>query len=121
EQLNESFVEGRLTREPELLYTKNGHSLCSFDIAVNKSFKIGEEWRNTVNYFSVKAWNKLADTCSKYLKKGSLVRIHGNLKQETWENKEGRKRSKVLVEAKKVNFLNSKQEKKEEVEAVPVF
>lgn len=112
--LNLSLIEGRLTRDPELFYTKNGNSVCKFDIAVNSIFKNKDKNVNEVSFITVNTWNKVADACAQYLKKGSKVRIKGSLKQDTWTTKEGEKRKKIHIEASSVDFLYSPKKKQEE-------
>ena len=118
--LNLSLVEGRLTRDPELLYTKNGIALCKFDIAVNFYYKSGEKLIEEVSYITVDTWSKVAESCGKYLKKGNLIRVKGRLKQNSWEDKEGHKKSKITVEAAGVDFLSyPTREKDKQKETVP--
>ena len=107
-QLNLTLMEGRLTRNPELLQTSGG-SVCKFDIAVNNSVKYGNEVKNTVDFFSITAWNRLGEICSKYLKKGAKVRIRGRLKHDSWTSKDGRKMSNVHIDAASVEFMGSKK------------
>ncbi len=103
--LNLSLIEGRLTKDPELLYTKNGNAICKFDIAVNSNLKRGGEVINQVSFIAVNTWNKVAECCVKYLKKGSLIRANGRLKQTTWANKDGKKMNKTFIEAASIEFL----------------
>ena len=110
--LNLTIVEGNLTRDPELLYTKNGNSLCKFDIAVNFTYKQNDTEHKEVSYITVTVWHKLAEACAKYLKKGSLIRVKGRLKQEVWATKEGTKKQKILILAETIDFLGSKSRKK---------
>lgn len=107
-QLNLTLMEGRLTRNPEFLQTSGG-GVCKFDIAVNNSIKSGNEIKNVVDFFSITAWNKLGEICSKYLKKGSKVRIRGRLKHDSWISKDGRKMSNVHIDAASVEFIGSKK------------
>jgi single-strand DNA-binding protein len=115
--LNLSLIEGRLTRDPELLYTKNGNALCKFDLAVNHTFKSGEKLIEEVSYIAVDTWNKVAESCAKYLKKGNLIRVKGRLKQSSWQDKQGQKRNKISIEAAGIDFLSSpkKEKQKEQV------
>lgn len=112
--LNLSLVEGRLTRDPDLFYTKNGNGICKFDIAVNSSIKKGEKYENEVSYISVNTWNKIADACAQYLKKGTKVRVRGKIKQDLWTAKNGEKRKKFYIEAAAVDFLSSPKKKEEQ-------
>ncbi|HOJ62794.1 MAG TPA: single-stranded DNA-binding protein [Spirochaetota bacterium] len=110
--LNQVILEGNLTREPELLYTKNGSSVCKFDVAVNFKFKKEETEYNEVSYVSVTTWNHIAEACAKCLKKGSRVRLTGRLKQEIWTDKEGNKKQKLTVYADDVFFVRTTFTKK---------
>lgn len=121
--LNISLIEGRLTDEPELRYTKNGKSLCKFSLAVNSKLKIENESIEHVSYFSVNSWNTLADVCARYLKKGSKVRVKGRLRQNRWISGDGSKRERVYIEASGVDFLQTKTkaENSEPLLATAVF
>ena len=113
--LNLSLIEGRLTRDPDLFYTKNGNGICKFDIAVNSIFKNKDKSVSEVSFITVNTWNKVADACAQYLKKGAKVRIKGRLKQDSWTTKEGEKRKKTYIEASSVDFLGSPKKNEEEV------
>lgn len=112
-ELNLSIVEGHLTRDPELFFTKNGNSICKFDIAVNFKFKGGEKEYKEVSYISVNTWSKIAEACSKFLKKGSKVRVRGRLKQDNWTTKDGQRRQKLHIEASVVEFLRTNKKNQE--------
>lgn len=114
--LNLSLVEGNLTRDPELFYTKNGVAVCKFSVAVNYNYKSNDREINEVSFISVDAWNKVADVCVKYLKKGSKVRVKGRLKQDTWVSANGDKKSKLFIKAASVDFLGSPRSKTEEAQ-----
>ena len=111
--LNLSLIEGRLTRNPELYYTKNGIALCKLTLAVNSRYKSGDKFVDNVSYISVDSWNKVAENCSKYLKKGNLVRVKGRLKQSSYMSKDGQKKNKTSIEAAGVDFLSYPVRKKE--------
>ena len=56
-------------------------------------------------------WDRQAETCCQYLKKGRAVHVEGFLKMDTWEDKNtGEKRSKVKVQADRVQFLDRKDD-----------
>ena len=106
ENLNLALVEGNLVRDPEYHQTKKGMPLCKFDIATNDDFLANGEKVSNVYYIGVTTWNKTADACSKYLKKGKRVRVSGKLHQDRWQDKEGKSRQKLYINASKVNFLS---------------
>jgi single-strand DNA-binding protein len=105
---NKVILMGNLTRDPELRHTASGSPVCSFGIAINKKFKQGEEQKEEVCFVDISVWGSNGENCAKYLKKGSLCMLDGELKFETWEA-EGGKRSKLSVTARSVQFLGSKE------------
>ena len=109
--LNVVALAGRLTRNPELRRLPDGNPIVTFSIAVN-------DWNNTKkeevpNFFDIKVWGNRAESCSQYLSKGSQVLVEGKLKQERWKTEGGDSRSKVVVNAKTVQFLNKKKEQQD--------
>jgi single-strand DNA-binding protein len=102
--LNSILLEGNLVRDPELSYTPKGTPVCTFSVATHRYFKQEEEYQEETSYFDVTVWNRLAEVCGQYLTKGRGVRVVGRLKQDRWENGEGKTRSKVHVIAEHVEF-----------------
>ena len=102
--LNSILLEGNLVADPELRYTPKGAAVCSFRVACNRFYKQEEELQKEVSYFDVTAWNRQAEVCNEYLTKGRGVRVVGRLKQDRWEDAEGKTRSKVHVVAEHVEF-----------------
>jgi single-strand DNA-binding protein len=93
-------IVGNLTSDPELKTTKTGSSVLKVGVAVNRRWKNKQdEWEETVSYFDVNAWGELADNVAASLSKGSRVIVSGRLEQQSWENKEGQKQSKVVLVA----------------------
>jgi len=93
-------VVGNLTAEPEIKTTKTGSSVLKVGVAVNRRWKNKqEEWEEEVSFFDVNAWGELADNVAASLTKGSRVIVSGRLEQQSWENKEGQKQSKVVLVA----------------------
>ena len=99
---------GNLTRDPELRQTPNGQSVCSFSLALNRSYKTGDgEWQEATDYVDIVAWAGLAERVAQYLTKGRKCLVSGRLQSRSWEQ-EGNKRSKVEVVANDVTFLDSR-------------
>jgi single-strand DNA-binding protein len=93
-------VVGNLTAEPEIKTTKTGSSVLKVGVAVNRRWKNKQdEWEEEVSFFDVNAWGELADNVAQSLSKGSRVIVSGRLEQQSWENKEGQKQSKVVLVA----------------------
>lgn len=104
--LNKVFLIGRLTRDPELRYTAGGTAVADLNLAVSQRFttKTGEQKDNVV-FVKVTVWAKQAEACGEYLFKGSSLFIEGRLQLDTWESKEGQRRSLLRVVAQRVQFL----------------
>lgn len=113
---NMAIIEGRLTRDPEVLYTQKGTALCKFSIANNSSFYKDDELQEEVNFIEITTWSKLAEQCGEYLKKGRRVIVNGRIKQNKWEDNEGNSHSRLVVVGNQVHFLDSKKELEEKME-----
>lgn len=104
--INQVILMGNLTRDPELRTTPNGQSVCSFSLAVNRSWQGSDgTQQDAVDYFDITAWGKLGELVNQYLKKGRKCLVQGRLSQRSWEQ-DGQKRSKVEVVASDVTFLD---------------
>jgi single-strand DNA-binding protein len=101
---------GNLTRDPELRQTPNGQNVCSFSIALNRSYRDSNgEWQEATDYVDIVAWGPLGERVAQYLSKGRRVLVQGRLQSRSWEQ-EGQKRSKVEVLANDVTFLDGRGE-----------
>ena len=98
---NVCSLVGRLTRDPELSYIGEGTALCKFSIANNDKHK----GKDNVSYFDITSFGKGAEIHKQYLRKGTQVSIVGKLRQNSFENKEGKKVSKIEIIASDVMFL----------------
>lgn len=102
---NQVTLMGNLTRDPELRQIPNGQSVCSFALAVNRSYKGTDgNWVEVADYFDIVAWGPLGERVSQYLTKGRPCLVSGRLQSSRWEQ-DGQKRSKVEVNANDVTFL----------------
>ncbi len=107
---NKIILIGNLTRDPEMRYTPQGTSVCSFDLAVSRKYKQADDMKEEVMFIKIAVFGKQADTCGQYLNKGSNVLVEGRLQQSRWETEDGQKRSRHEVVAQSVRFLSRKQE-----------
>ena len=117
--LNKVFLIGRLTRDPEIRFLPSGSQVTSFTIAVNRAYRVNNEWREETYFFDIEAFGFLAERLGKQLNKGTQVLIEGQLRQDRWETAGGDKRTKVKIVADKVNILSGKAERTEKKEEEP--
>ena len=102
--LNSILLEGNLVRDPDLKATPSGTPVCTFSVASNRWYKQNDQLEKEVSFFDVEAWSKLAQTCGDTLKKGRGVRVVGRLKQDRWNDGEGKAHNKVKIVAEHVEF-----------------
>lgn len=87
--LNKAFVLGRLTRDPETRTMPSGQLVASFGLATNRVWNDDQGQRQEkVEFHNIVAFRRLAEICSQYLKKGSLVLIEGRLQTSSWDDKQ---------------------------------
>lgn len=98
---------GRLTKTPELRATQTGKQVCSFTIATNR---VNNEECDFINCV---VWDKQAENLCKYQVKGSLIGVIGQLRQETYNDTKGNKRTAYVVYCNEIEYLSSSSKKEE--------
>jgi single-strand DNA-binding protein len=108
--LNKILIIGNLTNDPELRFTQSGIAVLNFRIASNRRFRDSAgEWKEDVCYVGVVAWQKLAENCAEFLRKGSAVFVEGEIQSRSWEKEDGSRRSVVEIHAQRVQFLDRRE------------
>ena len=113
--INRVNLIGRLTQEPELKVTTNGHTVCNFNLAVQRSYQKDEENSKT-DFINVSVWGRQAEICEKHLSKGRLVGIDGQLRVNNYSvecdcGTEHNKRTEKII-ANQVEFLGAPNKNK---------
>ena len=108
--MNRVMLIGRITAKPELRYTASNLPYSRFSIAVNRTFNNAQGERDT-DFFNIVVWRKQAENVCNFLDKGSLVAVDGRLQQNSYDDKDGNKRTSVEVVADNVQFLESKAQR----------
>ena len=105
--LNKIIIIGNLGSEPEMRFTPNGNPVTSFRVATNWRYTTGQgERKEETEWFTVVAWNRLAEQCNQFLTKGRLVYAEGRLRTHTWEGQDGQRYFRNEIVADKVTFLD---------------
>ncbi|PJA15939.1 MAG: single-stranded DNA-binding protein [Elusimicrobia bacterium CG_4_9_14_3_um_filter_62_55] len=120
--LNKVMLIGRLTRDPEIKEFDNGGKVANIGFAVNNRRKNPDsgEWEDVPVWVDLKAFDrengrKLADVAQRYLRKGQQVYVEGHLVLEEWNDKEnGTRRTKTVVYADQLQFLEKKKDAEDE-------
>lgn len=109
--LNKVQLTGRLGADPETRYTPQGSAITKFRIATSRSYTTNGEQVNETEWTQVIAWNKLAEICAQYLRKGARIYIEGRLQTRSWDDKDtGQKRYMTEVIANDMIMLDTRRD-----------
>jgi single-strand DNA-binding protein len=115
-QYNKNTFVGHLGRDPEMRYTPSGKPVTVFSVASNDQYtnSQGENVKITT-WFRCEAWNRQAEICNQYLRKGSKVLVEGKLRPdpktgrpEIWTRQDGSPAADYNITVKDIYFLDSK-------------
>ena len=108
--VNKVILIGNLGADPELRYTPAGRGVVNFRMATTRNWttKDGEK-REETEWHRIVAWDKLAEICGEYLKKGSPVYIEGRIQTRSWEDQSGTKRWSTEIVGGEMKMLGSRQ------------
>jgi len=105
--LNKIMLIGNVGSDPEMRFTPSGSPVASFRIATNRVYNTPDGARKQeTDWFTVVAWNKLAEQCNQFLGKGKLVYVEGRLRNRSWDGTDGQKHFRTEVIASRVTFLD---------------
>lgn len=103
--MNEVWLIGRLTKDPESKEIASGKTVAKFTLAVDRDFTNNNGEREA-DFIDVLVWEKLAENCVKYLGKGRQVSVMGRLQIRSYDDSQGIRRKAAEVVAEKVKFLD---------------
>ena len=107
--LNKCMIIGNLGRDVELKYSQNGTAVGRLAVATSDSWTDAQgQKQEKTEWHNVTVFQKLAENCEKYLKKGSKVYVEGKLQTDSYE-KEGQTHYSTKIIANVVQFLDSKE------------
>jgi single-strand DNA-binding protein len=103
--MNVVTVLGRTTADVELRKTNSNKSVASFTLAVRRNHS-----KDNTDFLDCIAWDKTAETISRYVRKGSMIAIQGSIQTRMYEDKNGNKRKITEIVANNVSFCGGKNE-----------
>lgn len=106
--LNMVALTGRFGADPEIRSTQSGTSVCSFRLAVDRSYVSKDQQRET-DWISCVAWRGTADFIGKYFHKGDMIAVQGRLQAREYDDKDGNRRYVTEVVVSEVNFCGSRR------------
>ncbi|QDU72139.1 single-stranded DNA-binding protein [Mucisphaera calidilacus] len=107
---NRVVLMGNLTRDVELRMLPNNTAVADIGLAVNERYKSGQtgEWQDRANFFDCTAFGRTAENINRFFSKGKPILLEGKLRWESWEDREGNKRSKVKVVIESFEFVGAR-------------
>ena len=106
---SKAIIIGNITKDPELRAISSGSQVCSFSVAVNRSYKGNDgSDKESVSFINCTAWGRVAEIISEYGKKGTGIMVCGRLEQRSYEAKDGSKRSTTEIVVEDFNFLGGR-------------
>lgn len=109
--LNKVQFIGHLGRDPDVNYLPSGAAVCNFSVAASEKWKdknSGEQMERT-EWLRCTAFERLAEVCGEYLKKGSLVYVEGSLQTRKWQDKDGVDRFTTECRVGSMKMLGGRQ------------
>ncbi|MFC1477869.1 single-stranded DNA-binding protein [Candidatus Margulisiibacteriota bacterium] len=101
--LNKIVLVGRVATEVELRYITDGSPLAKFRIAVDRPKR--SDGAQKADFLNIVAWNKLAEICAEYLKKGRLILIEGRIQVRSYDTDEGKRKYVTEIIAQNMRML----------------
>lgn len=104
--MNNVIITGRLVKAPEAHTTQGGVSCSTFDVAVQRRYK-NPDGKYDADFLTVVAWRGTADFCNKYLTKGRMVAVEGQIQKRSYTAQDNTKRYVTEIIADSVEGLGS--------------
>jgi single-strand DNA-binding protein len=106
--VNKVILLGNLTRDPELRHTENKKPVCAFGLATNRNWVSYDGTKHEESEFHrLVAWDKLAETCHQFLRKGRKVYIEGRLQTNSFKTQDGTEKSVTEIVVDEMVMLDS--------------
>ncbi len=104
--LNRAEIIGNVTSDIQVRYTGNGNAVCSFGVATNRRYKMGDDWKEETSFHNIVVWGNQAEQLAQRAKKGTRVFVSGRLQTRSWDDKEGKKNYKTEIVSDTVILLD---------------
>lgn len=102
--MNNVSITANLTKDVELRYTPQGTAVATLSLAINSGFGDKQE----TCFINATVWKTAAENAQKYLHKGSKIALTGSLKQRSWQDQQGNRKSIIEINAHMIDYLDPK-------------
>ena len=111
--INQVFLMGHLGHHPEPRETPNGTRVCDLRLATNRPIKSESGWEERTEWHRVRLWARHVELASRYLRKGHPVAVQGNLRTDSWTDKEGMRRERTVIHCDKLHLVRSPRDQQD--------
>lgn len=107
-----TIIIGNVGRDPEMRYTQSGVAVCSFSVAVSRSWtdRTSNEQREKTTWFKVSCWRGLAETANQYVHKGMQIMVAGEIDASAYAGQDGAPKASLELTARDMKFLGRRGE-----------
>jgi len=110
-------ITGRLTADAVVRTVSEDTKVVGFAVAVNDSYKSGEERREVATYFECSYWHNVG--IAEYLKKGDVVQVFGRVGVRAYVTKDAEAAAALTFRVSEIKLFGGSQENRKIVGATP--
>lgn len=103
--VNKVILVGHLGHDPSMRQTQGDKAIANMSLATQEKWGKGDDKQEKTEWHKVVAFDRLAEICGEYLKKGSQVYFEGRLQTRSWEDKGGNKKYATEIIATSMQML----------------
>lgn len=98
--MNNATILGRLGRDPETTFSKDGKAICKFSVGVTRKFN-----KEVTDWFNCASFGKTAELIQQYFKKGNQIALQGEIQFGDYTDKDGVKRYTTTLVVNTFDFI----------------
>lgn len=110
--VNKVILVGNCGRDPEIRYLPSGQAVANISLATTsrrKNKETGESIEDT-QWHRVQFFDRLAEICAEYVKKGRSVYVEGRLKYGKYTDKDGVEKNTCDIVGTELQMLGGREE-----------
>ena len=115
--MNKVILMGRLTKDPEVRYSQgtNATAVGRYSLAVDRSYK--RDGEPDVDFFNIVAFGNRGEFAGKYFRKGMQIAIVGELRNNSYTDRDGHKRTATDIIVTEQYFAESRSQNQQNNQA----
>lgn len=100
--MNNVIIVGRLGKDPETTFSKDGKAICKFSVGVTRRFN-----KDITDWFNCASFGKTAELIQQYFAKGNQIALQGEIQFGDYTDKDGIKRYTTTLVVNAFDFIGS--------------